>query len=183
MNAEQFTLRNVQWQLFSTLTFDNESRARTGLDGIPSASRRMTMLYAWLRSPCKWFRVYFPSLIWVARQEKGEQTGRLHYHVLIASLPRNRVNERTCLLLKNTWEKFGGGMARIRLFDHELDGVGYILKEGSKQMNGADVYESSKFASGACELMLAKSIPHLMNRQRYEARSVSNPARKDGQAS
>jgi hypothetical protein len=57
------------------------------------------------------------------------------------------------------WEKLDGGMARIHVFDSRLNAGSYILKrKGFDESIGGDAYESAKFSSKACELMLAKCV-------------------------
>ena len=59
----------------------------------------------------------------------------------------------------NKWEKLGGGMARIHVFDSRLNAGSYILKRsGFDDGIGGDAYESAKFSSKACELMLADRV-------------------------
>lgn len=59
------------------------------------------------------------------------------------------------------WEKLGGGMARIHVFDSRLNAGSYILKRcgfSSNAVSLGDAYESAKFASKACELMRADLV-------------------------
>ena len=58
------------------------------------------------------------------------------------------------------WEELGGGMARIHVFDPRLNAGSYILKRNGfvNAVDLGDAYESAKFASKACELMLADRV-------------------------
>lgn len=141
-------LQIIYWQLFASLTFKQER--------LPERIR-LRIFFAWLRELAGWYRVYFHRLVWCLRQERGEMTGRRHFHCLIAGLPRHAVATSTCMALKVQWEKVGGGMARVSEFDPTLNGGGYVLKCLGEKSNAGDVYESSKFGGG-CELMLSKSV-------------------------
>jgi hypothetical protein len=71
------------------------------------------------------------------------------------------VNQTTCFWLRDKWEKLGGGMARIHVFNSRLDTGWYILKRCEFSSNAValgDAYESAKFTSKACELMLADRV-------------------------
>lgn len=61
------------------------------------------------------------------------------------------------MALKAQWERVGGGMARVSIFDPTLNGEGYIVKCLGEISDLGDVYESSKFG-GDCELMPSKSV-------------------------
>jgi hypothetical protein len=59
-------------------------------------------------------------------------------------------NLTTCFWLMDRWEKFGGGMARIHVFDSRLNAGSYILKRNGFRLTAVDLgdaYESAKFAS------------------------------------
>jgi len=146
------TVKN--WQFFGSFTF-KQSR-------LPERVR-LCMWFALCRNLCKWHRVYFPDLLWALRQEPGELTGRLHFHALIGGIPSYACDERTCMQIKTQWERIGGGIARVRMFDRQLNGPGYILKcvtshEGFEDLVGANAYESAKFGSAQCHLMVANSV-------------------------
>jgi len=52
------------------------------------------------------------------------------------------------------WEKIGGGMARVRLYNQGQDALGYV----TKCLNGGDAYETSKFAEGLSHLTLSDGL-------------------------
>jgi hypothetical protein len=84
------------------------------------------------------------------------------FHALrttFGTLLTRAVSPTTCFWLQDKWEKLGGGMARIHVFDSRLNAGSYILKRsGFSESVGGDVYESAKFSSKACELMLADRV-------------------------
>jgi len=112
--------------------------------------------------------LYFPSLPWCLRQEDGELTSRRHFHVLLGGLRQKAVNPSTCFALMHGWEKAGGGMARVRLFDPSLNGVDYVSK--CLGMAGADSYESAKFGFNPSGLMLSKGAEKILGRVIREER-------------
>ncbi len=148
--AELHVLNTIAWQLFATLTFKSErlpERVRLGL------------FFALLREFCAQFDLKFAYLLWCLRQESGEMFGRRHFHCLLAGAREALVNLTTCFWLMDKWEKLGGGMARIHVFDSRLNAGSYILKRnGFSAVDLGDSYESAKFTSKACELMLADRV-------------------------
>jgi hypothetical protein len=147
---EIHVLNRFDWQFFGTLTFKNER--------LPERVR-ISLYYALLREFCAEFGMKFPHLLWCLRQEKGEMFGRRHFHFLVAGAREALLNLSTCFWLMDKWEKLGGGMARIHVFDSRLNAGSYILKRsGFDESIGGDAYESAKFSSKACELMLAKRV-------------------------
>lgn len=158
MNGIEYNARLEEWQFFVTLTFSNP---------IPSEAVRLKMLFAWLRALAESAKVekggqsqrlapvHFSRLLWVARSELGEGTGRVHFHLLLSGLDIKRVNRTECFWQQDAWEKLGGGIARIRTYSAVLDGVGYVLKglsEASKA--GANDYELSKFVDQSGTLLI-----------------------------
>jgi len=144
-NPESYQLERLPWQLFGTLTFTSER--------LPEAAR-IKMWFALARQSSSAFRVYFPSAIWCLRQELGEATGRKHFHYLFGGLPQSAITQSTCFAQMAMWERLGGGMARVRVYDGAQNGVSYIAKcLGSE---AKDSYEFSKFASSS-DLMLSKA--------------------------
>jgi hypothetical protein len=64
------------------------------------------------------------------------------------------VNISTCFFLMHTWEKLGGGMARVRLYDQAQDGLGYL----TECLRGEDAHETSKFVEGLSHLTLSDGL-------------------------
>jgi hypothetical protein len=157
-----WTLSLIEWQFFGTLTFKQlrlPERVRIG------------MFFAALREFADTYQVHFPKLLWCLRFEKGEATGRPHFHYLLAGLPRQGMNKGANFCQMEHWELQGGGMARVHLFDQRLNGVGYITKcLGESSELGGDVYESSKFGGGHCTLMLSHSAEKVIRREAIRQR-------------
>jgi hypothetical protein len=153
-NPELLSLSSIEWQLFSTFTFKKER--------LPERVR-LAMFFALARTTARNFGLHFKSLLWLLRQERGETFGRLHYHVLIAGLPAHFAPFPTCNSTEKLWVKFGGGHARVTVFNPSLKGVDYILKGGDEMARslstrmGGDYHELTKFG-GACDLTLSESV-------------------------
>ncbi len=158
--AEIHILETVDWQFFGTFTFKSER--------LPERVR-LALWFALLRTTSMWFRLYFPDLPWVLRQEKGEIADRKHFHGLIGGFPQHAVTPATCMSIKAQWEKLGGGMARVRVYDSARHGENYILD----CLGGADVYESSKFL-GSNELMISESVQRIAAARHWRYGVVSS---------
>ena len=150
MNPELYALSLIDWQFFASLTFKSEKL---------SDAVRIKLFFALMRSQADGFGVHFLKTIWCLRTESGEATGRIHHHALIAGFPEHALTTATCFSFMKTWERLGGGMARVSLYSPRLDGVGYVLKGGDEEYrrSGGDYYETRKFG-GRCDVMLSKSI-------------------------
>jgi hypothetical protein len=118
MNPEKHLLHTVPWQFFGSLTFKTLDVAEAVW---------VKMWFALMRKQADNFGVHFFDLMWVLRKEKGEATGRPHFHALIAGLPTSAVTEATCFSFMRIWEEFRGGNARVRVYDSTLTGVEYVL--------------------------------------------------------
>jgi hypothetical protein len=176
MNPEKHLLNNVEWQFFCTFTF----KTLKVTDAV-----WLKMFFALLRDTAKNFRVHFRSILWVLRYEKGESTGRPHFHAIIAGLPASAATVATCFSLMKIWEKHGGGQARVRIYDSTLEGVEYVLKgvDEAYTASGANWYELGKFG-GRCDVMLSESlIRHLQTRKGFGQRDrdgLSSKLRRHG---
>jgi hypothetical protein len=150
MNPEIYALSLIEWQFFASLTFKSEKLTEAA---------RIKLFFAVLRRQAEHFGVHFKRLIWCLRTERGEATGRLHYHALIAGFPQHARTVATCFSFMRIWEQLGGGMARVTVYSPRLDGVGYVLKGGEAEYRraGGDYYETRKFG-GRCDVMLSESI-------------------------
>ncbi len=166
-------IKQTHWQFFMTGTFRN---SRT-----MSAKIRRSMVMQWLRrlgSMDKGERrgdAAMRELLFIVREEFGEQTNRLHWHALIGGIKPSLVTPHTCLFMMGYWEGIGGGMARCRVYDAEQDGAAYTVKElegidpdWSRQ--GANGYEIRKF-NGDDTLMLIPSTALLATWRRGAAAS------------
>ncbi len=153
-------LARVPWSLFCSFTFVREN--------MPEGLRRR-YFFSFLRICAGDVGIHFHRLLWMLRPEAGEITGRRHYHALIGGIPPHVLTPRLCLRLMAQWEhqkplaKRRGpdgklrelsrfcGMPRIRIFSPDLDGLDYLLPDGSEggdsgySLSGANSYESKKF--------------------------------------
>jgi len=153
-NPELNSLSRIEWQFFCTFTFKSERLS----DAI-----RLSIFFALLRTQAANFGVHFKQLLWALRRESGESTGRLHFHALIAGLPPSARCVPTCFSFMRLWENFGGGFAKVTVYNPTLDGVDYILKRGDElavslaSRYAGDYHETQKFG-GSCDVMLSESI-------------------------
>jgi hypothetical protein len=163
-DALVYLLRHVSWQWFGSLTFyDKRAPHRT-----PPEWKQISLAFAWMRTFCRWYGVHFTrGLLWVLRAERGERNAREHLHGLFAGLPVNAMSLPGIFAAKNSWERFGGGNARLRRFNAIMEDGSYLLKPDL--WNGGDAYESAKFGSGACRLF----ISHTTWEQIAQSRGVS----------
>lgn len=160
MNPEKHLLANIEWQFFSTLTFKS-LKVRESV--------WLKMYFAVIREQADNFGVHFSQILWALRYELGEQTGRPHFHALIAGLPNSAVHTATCFSWMKIWESHGGGNARVRVYDPTLAGVEYVLKGVDEAFTtaGANWYELNKFGQ-RCDVMLSMSLIRRMeNRSRF----------------
>ncbi|CAN5672422.1 hypothetical protein BH11VER1_BH11VER1_32000 [soil metagenome] len=91
------------------------------------------MFFSFLSETAHDMKVYFPRLVWCLRLEEGEITGRWHFHFLMSGLSGQAGNSPNFFLM-DTWEKFGGGRARVYTFHPKLNALGYITKRLSEDM-------------------------------------------------
>jgi len=172
MSVEKHSLAWVPWQFFCTFTFKP-----TGLfekNTLKSAVVGFTMFVSLIRKLGSASHLHFRDVLWALRGELGEQGGKFHFHALISGLPNHWQNETTCFFLKNSWESLGGGMSRVRVYQEDLDGLDYILKDLEASVaHGGNLYELTKFG-GTTHVTLSNS---LVSRIRYE-RSLGHGHKK-----
>lgn len=160
MNPEMFTLEMVDWQFFCTFTFKSLK--------VPEAVY-VKMFFATIGDQAQNLGVHFSKILWVLRREKGEITGRPHFHALIAGLPASASTVATSFSFMKIWERHGGGQSRVRVYDSSLTGVEYVLKGANEawSLAGANHYELGKFGH-SCDVTLSMSlIRHVQNRKRF----------------
>jgi hypothetical protein len=160
MNPEKHLLDGIEWQFFCTWTLKTLKEREAVL---------LKSYFAMMREQADNFGVHFKKTMWVLRKEKGEQTGRPHFHSLIAGFPASALGPATCFSFMKIWERRGNGMARVRIYNSALTGVGYVLKGVDEAFTnaGANWYELGKFGIG-CDVMLSMSlIRHMENRRRF----------------
>jgi len=175
-------LTRIEWEYFVTLTFG------TGWRHMP-ASRIMKLVFKWLRVTAEFHGVKWENWLWVVRGEHGETTGRFHLHALLAYRGTSFVpnSKTTRFTMMHLWESSGGGMARVRAYSGELEGVGYILKgleawstQGEHSgkaapysADGANCYEVGRFDPESCDVMLSHSVMRLLARNSTNKRRLS----------
>jgi hypothetical protein len=134
------------------------------------------MFVALVRTQARSFGVHFSRILWCLRRERGESTGRLHQHAVIAGL-HPYAGARNCLALMSQWESLGGGIARVSVYNSSLDGLDYILKgsgltESKATRWAGDYHALSKFG-GSCDVTLSKTVcRYLGNRSRSGWRGI-----------
>jgi len=163
-----YILSQVDWQFWVTLTFKK--------DALTSEKLRQSLWFALLRGLAGWWRVDFHRLLWVRRAENGEFTARLHWHALVAGLPDQAKHRSTCFSIKNYWEKLGGGMARVYVYDKSRTALSYMLKPSldgtdSSMSEGGRHYESGKFGR-ADQVTFSEGTLRLLHRRRGIGRRV-----------
>lgn len=167
MDPIAFNASLHSWAFFVTLTFTSRDKAGNAVN-VPGFGDRRKMVFAFLREVAKGnyrnkqqkriHSVNFASLLWLAREERGEQGGRYHFHILLDGLPPSRINRTECFSIKSIWTGLGGGWSDVRLFDARLDGVDYVMK-GLAQWSPlhANAYELAKFSQDEKDRMLILS--------------------------
>jgi len=143
-----------------------------------------TALFAWLRAAADSAGVPFEKLIWAMRAEEGGKTGRLHFHVLLAGLPRLQSGKRNvrswCWMMIHAWKRLCpyfaecevgkdllgesiretldvGARVEVVPFDSALPGVAYVLKAGQ-------AWEMAKFGWSLDTVTLSRNIHAVLRR-------------------
>ena len=166
-NPELHALAAVNWQYFCSFTFRSEKDYRRF---------GPQMFFTLLRTQAKHWGVHFKKVLWCLRRERGESTGRWHFHAVIAGLPPS-AGARNCPALMSQWESLGGGIARVSQYNSSLDGLDYILKgsgltESKATRWAGDYHELAKFGH-SCDVTLSESvIRYLGNRQKLGQRGT-----------
>ena len=138
------------WHYFCSLTY-------CGVE--PSESVARKLVFAHLYRTARLLDTPFRGLAWVLRVERGERTGRLHYHALIGGA-RKTPCLSLCFRLNALWDALPRcGHARHRLFDYHQNGASYVAScLSSEGTLGADFYESKKFGTVGCDVTLSNSL-------------------------
>jgi hypothetical protein len=155
---EAYRLRHFYWQLFVTLTFRYPPRSRAS---------SLPIVFVWLRNVTNVTDLHFKRLMWALRFEVGPRSGRGHYHLCLAGIPRTSLGRDLCLLLESAWQRKSGGLAEVALYDRARDGIGYILKlPDSYRSSLVETSSSSITSDDDCEPMLSNSLLKAIRRGR-----------------
>jgi len=179
---DTYLLSQVDWQFWVTLSFKS--------DAVSSEKLRQSLWFALLRDLAGWWRVDFKRLLWLRRAERGELSARLHWHALLGGLPDSAISRPTCFAIKNDWERLGGGMARVFVYDSARNALDYMLKrelgcESSKKLKegrpvsmteGGRQYESQKFGL-ADSVTYSEGLIRLLDRRRGCSRKTASQTR------
>ncbi len=116
---EQFWYARIQWQLFGTLTHEEER--------LPEA-KLLSRFFCVARRAAELTRTHFHDVLCVLRQEDGDKFGHRHHHFVMAGLRAVADVRQLCAKLEDCWQRKGGGRCEIEAYDPRQDGIGYILK-------------------------------------------------------
>jgi hypothetical protein len=166
-SANHWLLKQVDWQIFGTLTF---KQAR-----LPEQVRRR-MFVAVLRKMAESLNMYFPRLVWALCPEGDGQLKHRHFHFLIAGLPKQATPKPTCSFIADQWQRHGGGIPRVAPYDSTLDGVKYILKDLEKVAQSCAA-QSAKPGRQNCEPTLSHSLWRML-KARHKGRGSSSTPKK-----
>lgn len=163
--ADYWMLRQVEWQVFGTLTFKQ--------DRLPAQVRK-SMFFALLRKLAKRLNLYYKRLVWVLCPEGDGQLTHRHFHFLIAGLPNHATPAPICRFIADQWQLHGGGMARVTAYNNALRGVRYILKH-LETVAQSCAAESAKSGRQDCEPMLSNSLQRMLEARHKDRGSPSTP--------
>lgn len=142
------------WRVFGTGTWSSPE--------VPSDLVQRRLVFAFLYRVSDLSCLPYRRLVWALRHERGEKTGREHYHWLIGA--QEWTPTLTAMFQMNhLWDNLPKcGFSRNHLFNPALNGVEYVTKclSGSALVGsvGGDFYESSKFGSARSEVTLSNSL-------------------------
>jgi len=177
-SADVYILSQVDWQFWITLSFKS--------DALQSEKLRQSLWFALLRDLAGWWRKDFRNLLWVRRAETGEISARLHWHAVLGGLPDEASSRPTCFAIKNDWERLGGGMARVYVYDKRRTALAYMLdlpgvsscgpQSTGVMSDGAQDYESRKFGQAGL-VTFSEGLTRLLRRRRGIDRKVKSQPR------
>jgi hypothetical protein len=137
------TLAKIEWDIFTTLTFQNP---------VPRPQIAYGMAFQWLRCVGEICAVPYGHLLIALRGEQGEKNGRFHFHCLVGgTTTRNKIT--LSHQLEHRWRVVSGNaISQVRPYDSSLAGTTYISK-----CLGANEYEVSKYTL-ANQVTLSHSV-------------------------
>ena len=162
-SPEQYWLSRIPWQLFGTLTFEE--------DRLPEA-KLLDRFFCVARRAAELTRSHFPDVPWVLRQEDGDKFGHRHLHFVMAGLRSIAGVSELCGKLKECWQRKGGGRCQIEAYDPSRDGVGYLLK--GLNYSAANFPTSAKFTQGNGQIMESDAVHRFL----MEAQQKNEPSRE-----
>lgn len=179
-SPERYWLSRIPWQLFGTLTSEE--------DYLPEAEW-LSRFFCVARRAAKLTRTYFPDVPWVLRLEGGGKFGHPHLHFVMAGLRVATNVHQLCAKLEECWQRDGGwkqvvrhrhyvklgesrrgkcgGRCQIEAYDPSRDGIGYLLK--GLNHPAANFPTSPKFTLGNGQIMESPAVYRfLMESQRQQ---------------
>lgn len=175
-NPETFFLSSIYWQLFGGLTF---------LSANLSERVRLCMWFSFVREIAKFNKLHFSNVLWVLRLERGDLSGRLHFHFLVSGLSQQNISIGDRFAMRALWKRCGGGISVIDLYDNRLHGLPYIAgllgcSASDIGSTGSMAYESAKFGAANSVLMLSKSVLKVIKANHRRDLSTLAMSRTDG---
>jgi hypothetical protein len=162
ISPDLYNLGTFDFEFFGSLTYKGK---------VPPPKHRRTMWFAFVYELSKKCQCKPSDLLWVRREESGEQFGRLHQHFLLSiSKPGLHTNRITwSFVMRHLWEKVvGGGICRIRPYNWRLSGAAYAVKD----LSGGDAYELGKFKADTAALTFSHRLESLMKRKAHGTKVV-----------
>jgi hypothetical protein len=145
-----FSLANIQWEVFATLTFRTLSTER----------RRWQLAWSHLQDLARSLEVPYGELLIALRSEHGELGGRPHFHYLLGGTGA-KSSLSLAFFLRYDWRCRVNSGAVVRPYERRLAGADYV----EKCLSGANQYELKKFNT-ADLLELSSSVKRQIQRSR-----------------
>lgn len=199
IDADVYTLTRINWQLFGTLTFRSErlpNEVRRSMwfahvrktcknygidfsksfwclrqeDGETTGRRHFHYLFGSLPERSVSYSTCFSLMsYWSEYLQQCKTHQRVWCRQCLAGEASGQKIKWVEKL--NPAKNVGGGMARIRIFNSSLNGVGYVAKcLGLAASVGADLYEMNKFGLETSEVTLSKGAQAMLARGIREER-------------
>jgi hypothetical protein len=162
------SLALLPWEFFCTLTFSGN---------LPCIKICFGMALAWVRKCADVLGVDRHQLLTALRSERGELTGRFHFHCLLGGTQSaNRITDSHRLEL--AWKQVsGGGRVEIRPYSRLLAGPEYFVEDHA----GANHYERGKYALAESVTLSRSCFVHLAKLAAISDRRCRQLTRKNGE--